>query len=101
MYGLSQQKTQSDHPGMETASGNPREITFYLTIRPSTFGRSDVVLRLYRRGRVASETVISTVRDDRARMMMLMSRMQLFRRGYDEHVLTLPHIDHFAIEATS
>ena len=85
---------------MEAAGNTTREVTFYLTIRPSTFGQSDVVLRLYRKGRIASETVVSTVRDDRARMVMLMSRMQLFRRGYDEHVLTLPHIDHFEIEPT-
>ena len=85
---------------MEAPSGTKNQITFYLTIRPTTFGRSDVVLRLYRKGRLASETVVSTVRDDNARMVMLMSRMQLFRRGYDEHVLTLPHIDHFEIEPT-
>lgn len=78
---------------MEASGGSRTGITFYLTIRPSTFGRSDVVLRLYRGGRVASETVVCTVRDDKARMVMLMSRMQLFRYGYDEHVLTLPHID--------
>ena len=83
---------------MEAAGGTRGEITFYLTIRPSTFGRSDVVLRLYRGERLASETVISTVRDDKARMVMLMSRMQLFRLGYDEHVLTIPHVGQFAIE---
>jgi hypothetical protein len=60
---------------METAGDTTREITFYLTIRPPTFGRSDVVLRLYRKGRIASETVVSTVKDDRARMVMPMSRM--------------------------
>ena len=85
---------------MEAAGGSRTGITFYLTIRPSTFGRSDVVLRLYRKGRVASETVVCTVKDDKARMVMLMSRMQLFRYGYDEHVLTLPHIDHVEIEPT-
>ena len=86
---------------MKAAGGTKNQITFYLTIRPSTIGRSDVVLRLYRKGQIASETVISTVKDDRARMVMLMSRMQLFRRGYNEHVLTLPHIDHFEIEPAS
>ena len=85
---------------MEEAGDTRTEITFTLSLRPATFGRSEVVLRLYRGGRIASETVISTVRDDKARMIMLMSRMQLFRRGYDEHVLTLPHIDHLAIEPT-
>ena len=85
---------------MEAAGGSRTGITFYLTIRPSTFGRSDVVLRLYRKGRVASETVVCTVKDDKARMVMLMSRMQLFRYGYDEHVLTLPHIDPVEIEPT-
>ena len=85
---------------MEAAGGSRTEITFYLTIRPSTFGRSDVVLRLYRNGRAASETVVCTVKDDKARMVMLMSRMQLFRYGYDEHVLTLPHIDPVEIEPT-
>jgi hypothetical protein len=93
-----QGETRSDHLAMDREGSTTREITFYLTIRPSTFGRSDVVLRLYRRGRIASETVISTVRDDKARMVMLMSRMQLFRRGFDEHVLTLPHIDHLDVE---
>ena len=101
MRRLSQRRRRSDNPGMDTASGTTPQITFYLIIRPSIFGRSDVVLRLYRKGRFASETVVATVRDDRARMVMLMSRMQLFRRGHDEHVLTLPHIDHFEIEPTS
>ena len=85
---------------MENVGGTGPEITFYLSLRPATFGRSDVVLRLHRGGRVVSETVISTVRDDKARMIMLMCRMQLFRQGYDEHVLTLPHIDHVETEPT-
>ena len=57
------------------------------------------MLRLYRDDRIASETVISTVPDSKARMMLLMSRMQLFRLGYDEHVLTLPNAGLFQIEA--
>ena len=96
---MSQQRERSDNPGMEAAGGTRGEITFYLTIRPSTFGRSDVVLRLYRGERPASETVISTVRDDKARMMMLMSRMQLFRLGYDEHVPTICNAAAVTIEA--
>ena len=78
---------------MNTEAGS--SIRFYLNVRPAMHGRSDVVLRLYRRGQLASETVVSTVTDDRARMVMLMCRMQLFRRGYDEHVLTLPHVGQF------
>lgn len=83
---------------MEAAARNRGEIQFYLTVRPAMYGQSDVVLRLYRSGQLASETVVSTVRDDKARMVMLMCRMQLFRQGYHEHVITLPHVNQFQIE---
>ena len=84
---------------MDTAADDPGAIRFYLITRPTMHDQSEVVLRLYRHGRMVSETVISTVRDDKARMVMLMSRMQLFRLGYDEHVATLQHVDPFQIEA--
>ena len=83
---------------MEITARSKGEIRFYLTVRPALHRQSDVILRLYRGAQLVSETVISTVRDDKARMVMLMSRMQLFRLGYDEHVLTLPHVEHFQIE---
>jgi hypothetical protein len=83
---------------MDTAVGVTGEIRFSLSTRPTMYGRTDVVLRLYRSEQLASETVISSVPDHKARMVLLMSRMQLFRQGYDEHVLTLPHVDSFQIE---
>ncbi len=83
---------------MEDTSGNTGAIRFRLTVRPAMHGQSDVVLRLYRCERMVSETVISTIRDDKARMVMLMSRMQLFRLGHDEHVLTLQHVDQVRTE---
>lgn len=83
---------------MEGAARDSGEIRFYLIIRPAMYGQSDVVLRLYRKDQLASETVVSTVKDDKARMIMLMCRMQLFRQGYDEYVLTLPHAKQFQVE---
>ncbi len=85
---------------MHSVRGVEGEIQFVLTTRPSAFGRSDVVLRLYRGDRMVFETVISTVLDSKARMILLMSRMQLFRLGYDEHVLTLPNVEQFEISST-
>ena len=85
---------------MDLVRGTEGEIQFLLTTRPSTFGRSDVVLRLYRGDRMASEAVISTVPDSKARMILLMSRMQLFRLGYDEHVPTLSNVEQFEISST-
>jgi hypothetical protein len=80
---------------MDRTGVNKGEIRFYLTVRPAMYGRSQIVLRLYRADRVVSETVIGTVVDSKARMILLMSRMQLFRLGYDEQVLTLPHVETF------
>ncbi|WP_237483013.1 hypothetical protein [Lichenibacterium dinghuense] len=75
------------------------QVRFHLTMRPSDDGRAVVLLRLYRGGHLASETVISTIKETKARMILLMSRMQLFRLGYEEHVPVMPRTADFQFKA--
>lgn len=74
-------------------------VRFLLTMRSSNDGRAQVLLRLYRGGHLTSETVISTIKETKARMILLMSRMQLFRLGYEEHVPTMPQVAEFVFDA--
>ncbi len=74
-------------------------VRFHLTTRPSDDGRAVILLRLYRGGQLASETVISTIKETKARMILLMSRMQLFRLGYEEHVPATPQVTDFQFKA--
>lgn len=80
-------------------TGGADQVRFLLTTRSSDDGYSQILLRLYRDGRLASETVVSTIREAQARMILLMSRMQLFRFGYEEHVPVMPRVTEFRSEA--
>ena len=73
---------------MSTTRDNNSEIQFLVTERPSTAGRTEVVLRLFRGHRLFSETVVAEVADRKAHSIMLMSRIQLTHLGYNEHVPT-------------
>ena len=74
-------------------------VRFLVTMRPADDGRSDILLKLYRDGQLASETVVSTLKETKARMVLLMSRMQLFRLGYEEHVPVMPRVSEFRLGA--
>ena len=78
---------------MSTARDSNSEIQFLMTERPSTSGRTEVVLRLYRGHRLISETVVAEVSDRKARSILLMSRIQLTHLGYDEHVPTTSDVE--------
>ena len=71
-------------------NGGVDPIRFLLSMRSSDDGCAQILLRLYQGGQPVSETVISTVKETKARMILLMSRMQLFRLGYEEHVPVMP-----------
>ena len=80
--------------------GNSKDqVRFCLTMRPSDDGQAVVLLRLYRGGLLASETVVSTIKETKARMILLMSRMQMFRLGYEEHVPVMPRVTDYAFKA--
>ena len=75
------------------------QVRFHLTMRRTDDGRAVVLLRLYHGDHFASETVISTIREAKAHMILLMSRMQLFRLGYEEHIPVMPRVTDFRVEA--
>ena len=72
--------------------GGSDQVRFFVTMRPTDDGRADVLVKLYRDGQFVSETVVSTLKETKARMILLMSRMQLFRLGYQEHVPVMPRV---------
>ncbi len=78
---------------MSTERSNNSEIQFLVTERPSTSGRTEVVLRLYRSHRLISETVVAEVSHRKARSLLLMSRIQLSHLGYEEHVPTTSDVE--------
>jgi hypothetical protein len=78
---------------MKTARESNGEVQFSVTTRPATPGMTEVVLRLYRHDRFASETVIAKVPDKQARTISLMSRIELFHLGCEERDLTSSHVD--------
>ncbi|WP_237479271.1 hypothetical protein [Lichenibacterium dinghuense] len=66
------------------------EIRFDLRMRPAVDGRYEVLLRLYRDGRLASETSIATIKEGKARLILRMADQQLARLGYREFLSELP-----------
>ena len=79
--------------------GGVDQVRFVVTMRPADDGRADVLVKLYRDGQMVSETVVSTLKETKARMILLMSRMQLFRLGYQEHVPVMPRVTEFPLGA--
>ncbi len=77
--------------------GGEGQVRFVVTMRPADDGRADVLVKLFRDGRKVSETVVSTPKETRARMIVLMWRMQLFRLGYQEHVPVMPRVTAFPL----
>lgn len=75
------------------------KVRFFVTMRPAGDGRAEVLVKLYRDGQMVSETVVSTLKETKARMVLLMSRMQLFRLGYEEHVPVMPRVTDFPLAA--
>lgn len=75
------------------------QVRFLVTMRSADEGRADVLLKIYRDGQLASETLVTTIKETKARMVLLMSRMQLFRLGYEEHVPVMPRVTEFHLQA--
>ena len=75
------------------------QIRFLVTMRPAADGRADVLLKVYRDGHLSSETLVSTLKETKARMILLMSRLQLFRLGYEEHVPVMPRVTDVRLQA--
>ena len=71
-------------------AADAEDVRFLLVCRDLTDGRTALVLHLYRDEKLASKTTISVAEDGIARMMLLLSRMHLFKLGLREHSPRLP-----------
>ena len=81
--------------------GGQDRVRLPVTMRPVDDGRADALPNRYRDGQLVSGTLVSTLRQTKARMILLASCRQFVRRGSEESIPAMPRVTEFRLEAAS